>query len=260
MKVLQTLAGTTPPERGALVEPRVPRAVGSTTSRSRSGQSTRRSRSTAASSSSSCAVGSGGWRSSTWATSSSRSPRAERRGRKQHRHFGLVVDDREAVLRRGTRCRGRGLRRQLASSTRGQQRAGGRLRATCSSRRRPRSSAGWASGSRSRTRRSGARATRACPDRAARARHRCLLVLLVAGAALLVLVPRVRIPYPILLVLGGLALGFVPGMPELELPPELVLVGVPAAAPLRRRRSSPRSATCARTSDRSGCSRSGSCC
>jgi CPA1 family monovalent cation:H+ antiporter len=34
------------------------------------------------------------------------------------------------------------------------------------------------------------------------------------------------VPYPILLVLGGLALGFVPGMPELELPPDLVLVGV----------------------------------
>jgi CPA1 family monovalent cation:H+ antiporter len=41
-----------------------------------------------------------------------------------------------------------------------------------------------------------------------------------------VLVPRLRIPYPILLVLGGLALGFVPGMPELQLPPDLVLVGV----------------------------------
>ena len=31
-------------------------------------------------------------------------------------------------------------------------------------------------------------------------------------------------PYPIVLVLGGLALGFVPGMPPAELPPELVLV------------------------------------
>jgi monovalent cation/hydrogen antiporter len=39
-------------------------------------------------------------------------------------------------------------------------------------------------------------------------------------------VPRVRVPYPILLVLGGLALGFMPGMPDLELPPELVLVGI----------------------------------
>ena len=51
-------------------------------------------------------------------------------------------------------------------------------------------------------------------------------MLLVAGAAMLVLVPKLRIPYPILLVLGGLALGFVPGLPEINLPPELVLVGV----------------------------------
>ena len=43
---------------------------------------------------------------------------------------------------------------------------------------------------------------------------------------MLVLVPKLRIPYPILLVLGGLALGFVPGLPELDLPPDLVLVGV----------------------------------
>jgi monovalent cation/hydrogen antiporter len=53
-----------------------------------------------------------------------------------------------------------------------------------------------------------------------------LLGLLVAVAALLVLAPALRIPYPILLVLGGIALGFVPGMPEVELPPDLVLVAV----------------------------------
>ena len=53
-----------------------------------------------------------------------------------------------------------------------------------------------------------------------------LLVLLTAGAAMLVLVPKLRIPYPILLVLGGLALGFVPGLPEINLPPDLVLVGI----------------------------------
>ena len=53
-----------------------------------------------------------------------------------------------------------------------------------------------------------------------------LLVLLTAGAGMLVLVPKLRIPYPILLVLGGLALGFVPGLPEIDLPPDLVLVGV----------------------------------
>jgi monovalent cation/hydrogen antiporter len=35
-----------------------------------------------------------------------------------------------------------------------------------------------------------------------------------------------RIPYPIFLVLGGLALGFVPGVPQVTLRPEYVLVGV----------------------------------
>jgi Na+/H+ antiporter len=53
-----------------------------------------------------------------------------------------------------------------------------------------------------------------------------LLALLVAIAALLVAAPALRIPYPILLVLGGLALGFMPGIPELELPPDLVLVAI----------------------------------
>jgi monovalent cation/hydrogen antiporter len=52
-----------------------------------------------------------------------------------------------------------------------------------------------------------------------------LLALLVAAAGLLVLAPILRIPYPILLVLGGLGVGFVPGAPHLELQPEIVLVG-----------------------------------
>jgi Na+/H+ antiporter len=51
-----------------------------------------------------------------------------------------------------------------------------------------------------------------------------LLALIVAVAGLSVLARVVRVPYPILLVLGGLVLGFVPGMPAVELPPELVLV------------------------------------
>jgi len=51
-----------------------------------------------------------------------------------------------------------------------------------------------------------------------------LLGLMVAVVALSVLARVIRVPYPILLVLGGLVLGFVPGMPEVELPPELVLV------------------------------------
>jgi monovalent cation/hydrogen antiporter len=53
-----------------------------------------------------------------------------------------------------------------------------------------------------------------------------LLALLIAMAALLVLAPMLRTPYPILLVLGGLALGFVPGIPTISLPPDLVLVAI----------------------------------
>jgi monovalent cation/hydrogen antiporter len=51
-----------------------------------------------------------------------------------------------------------------------------------------------------------------------------LLALMVAVAGLSVLARVVRVPYPILLVIGGLVLGFAPGMPNVELPPELVLV------------------------------------
>jgi monovalent cation/hydrogen antiporter len=53
-----------------------------------------------------------------------------------------------------------------------------------------------------------------------------LLLLLVAAAALLLLADPLRIPYPILLVLGGLALGFVPGLPDVALPPDVVLIGI----------------------------------
>ena len=60
------------------------------------------------------------------------------------------------------------------------------------------------------------------------------LALLVAVAALLVVAPALRVPYPILLVLGGLVLGLVPGMPEFELQPELVLLRRASAAPLQR--------------------------
>jgi Na+/H+ antiporter len=51
-----------------------------------------------------------------------------------------------------------------------------------------------------------------------------LLALMVAVAGLSVVARRVRVPYPILLVLGGLLLGLVPGVPHIELRPELVLV------------------------------------
>jgi CPA1 family monovalent cation:H+ antiporter len=50
------------------------------------------------------------------------------------------------------------------------------------------------------------------------------LILVVAG--MLAIAPTLRIPYPILLVLGGLVIGVVPGMPEFELDPELVFFAV----------------------------------
>lgn len=51
-----------------------------------------------------------------------------------------------------------------------------------------------------------------------------LPALLVAVAALSVLSRVIGVPYPILMVLGGLVIGLVPGAPEVALPPELVLV------------------------------------
>ena len=51
-----------------------------------------------------------------------------------------------------------------------------------------------------------------------------VLLLLLAATALAILARRVGIPYPILLVLGGLLIGFVPGMPRIELEPELVFL------------------------------------
>lgn len=48
--------------------------------------------------------------------------------------------------------------------------------------------------------------------------------LLVAVAGLVLLSDVLEVPYPIFLVLGGLVLGFIPGVPEVELAPELVLL------------------------------------
>ncbi|HZT15625.1 MAG TPA: Na+/H+ antiporter [Gaiellaceae bacterium] len=53
-----------------------------------------------------------------------------------------------------------------------------------------------------------------------------LLALLVAVGALLALAPTLRMPLPILLVLGGVVMGFVPGLPHVALPPAVVLVAV----------------------------------
>jgi hypothetical protein len=46
--------------------------------------------------------------------------------------------------------------------------------------------------------------------------------LLVGAAALAVLARAVNVPYPIILVLGGAGIGFVPGVPELTLDPDVV--------------------------------------
>ena len=51
-----------------------------------------------------------------------------------------------------------------------------------------------------------------------------LIALFVSVAGLNVLAQRLRIPYPIPLVLGGIVLGLVPGIPEIELDPDLVLL------------------------------------
>ena len=51
-----------------------------------------------------------------------------------------------------------------------------------------------------------------------------ILGLLLVVAMLATLATRLGVPYPILLVLGGSALGFVPGLPSVELDPELVFL------------------------------------
>ena len=51
-----------------------------------------------------------------------------------------------------------------------------------------------------------------------------LFGLLVAIVALATIATRLRIPYAVLLVIGGLVLGFVPGLPRIMLDPELILV------------------------------------
>ena len=58
------------------------------------------------------------------------------------------------------------------------------------------------------------------------AEHLGLLIfgLLVAVAVLVMLSRLFKVPYPAFLVIGGLLLSLVPGLPEVELPPELVFV------------------------------------
>jgi CPA1 family monovalent cation:H+ antiporter len=51
-----------------------------------------------------------------------------------------------------------------------------------------------------------------------------ILVLLAAVAALATLARKIGVAYPILLVLGGLALGLVPGLPRVQLPPDVIFL------------------------------------
>ena len=51
-----------------------------------------------------------------------------------------------------------------------------------------------------------------------------ILVLLATAVALAIGADRLRLPYPIVLVVGGVALAFGSGLPRVEIPPELVLV------------------------------------
>ena len=51
-----------------------------------------------------------------------------------------------------------------------------------------------------------------------------ILVLLVVAAGIAVAAERLKVPYPILLVVGGLALAFIPGLPRVHISPELVLL------------------------------------
>jgi Na+/H+ antiporter len=51
-----------------------------------------------------------------------------------------------------------------------------------------------------------------------------LLGMLLAVAALATAARKTGVPYPIVMLLGGLALGFVPGLPRIELEPELIFL------------------------------------
>lgn len=51
-----------------------------------------------------------------------------------------------------------------------------------------------------------------------------ILGLLLVVAVLVLVADKFDIPYPILLVVGGLAIGFIPGLPQIEIEPELIFL------------------------------------
>src|SRR4029450_1933766 len=56
-----------------------------------------------------------------------------------------------------------------------------------------------------------------------------IVLLLTAVGVLAVLAHKIALPYPIVLVLGGLALSFVPRLPAVNLPPHVVFSSLPPA-------------------------------
>ena len=114
-------------------------------------------------------------------------------------------------------------------------------------------------GRRSRPRRAAPRAARGAADEMTIGASDALLLLalLAVAAGLLAVAQRTRIPYPILLVLGGLVLALIPGLPHPRLDPKLVLIGILRRSSTRRR-STPRSGSFGGTSAPSHRSRSAS--
>jgi NhaP-type Na+/H+ or K+/H+ antiporter len=51
-----------------------------------------------------------------------------------------------------------------------------------------------------------------------------ICTLLIVVATLAIVAKKVELPYPVLLVMAGLALAFVPGLPALQLRPEIVFL------------------------------------
>jgi monovalent cation/hydrogen antiporter len=51
-----------------------------------------------------------------------------------------------------------------------------------------------------------------------------ICTLLIVVAALAIVAKKISLPYPVLLVIGGLALGFVPGLPAVQLEPDMVFL------------------------------------
>jgi hypothetical protein len=86
-----------------------------------------------------------------------------------------------------------------------------------------------------------------------------ICTLLIVVAALAILAKKAALPYPVLLVIGGLAMGFVPGLPAVQLDPDMVFCFCCRRCSTRRR-SLLRGEIFARTWVRSRCSRSGLCC